>query len=353
MGRLRFYDCRVSRLPQAVGLCQGDTNRLAQYFNSAQSRLVMCREAGEEGWYGGWAEVQFTLSQSTPYITFGPDVARLELVDLCNSPIQVNNQFTEYLRYGNGRLPKQFQSCHRGCWTPQAYTRNNSATFTDLTNAPQAVAVYPGSDADVGKRVLLQGLDNNGNTIYSQDGASQITGIFVTLAQPFVLAPMQFNSITGIQKDLTEATVTFFQIDPTSGAQVQLLVMQPWETTAWYRRYYFNNLPQTCCGPINNPSQPRVVTLTGIVKLELTPLASDTDYLLIQNLEAMIEECQSVRYSTMDTPNAKQMELLKHKNAVGLLNGEINHYLGSESPAVNLSVFGSARLQKQAIGTLI
>lgn len=360
--RLRLYDVRVSRLPETVGLCQGDTARIAAIVNSAQRRLLYCKEAGEEGWNGGWAEIQFTVSQTSPFFTCTPDIARLEFIDICNRPVTLNNQFVEYLRFGNGRFPKIFQGCHRGCRSGEVFSRNNVPTFTDLTAPPQFLTVFPNDPSDAGKRVLLQGTDQNGNIIYSEDGGIRITGIFVSLAAPFVQTPLTFNSITGIQKDVTNGTVQIFQTDPNSGAQVLLVTMQPWETTAWYRRYYFNDLPFSCCSlaglnPCISPpaTTPTVaaVTVTALAKMDFVPVYADTDYCIIQNLEALIEESQSVRYSTMDSDQSKRLEAQKHKDAVRLLNGELNHFYGTDYPAINVAVFGSARLEHQMIGTQV
>ncbi len=77
----------------------------------------------------------------------------------------------------------------------------------------------------------------------------------------------------------------------------------------------------------------------------------DTDYCLIQNLEAIIDEAQAVRWSEMDNPNAAGLAVASHQQAVRLLNGEINHYLGATQPAVGFRPFGSARLSRQGIGT--
>jgi hypothetical protein len=352
--RLRLYDVRVSRFPRVVGLCQGDTMRIAQYVNSIQSRLVLCKEAGEEGWIGGWAEVQFSVSQATPYMTFGPDISRLELVDICDRPVDVNNQFVEYQRFGNGRLPKQFTNCGQGCrWASSVYSRNNAPTFTDLSTPPQLLTVFMSDPTDANKRILLQGTDQNSNTIVSQDGNSRAQGIFLTLATPFVTTPLTFNTITGIQKDITNGTVQVFQTDPNSGAQVLLVTMQPWETTAWYRRYYFDRLPWSCCNPNGSPTTTSSVTVTAIAKLELLPVTFDTDYLMIQNLEAVIEEGQALRYSEMDSMDSKQLEAIKHRDAVRLLNGQISHVLGQKDPAINIALFGSARLERNRIGSLL
>lgn len=341
----------MSRLPRLLGFCQGDGPRIFDYANTAVRRLVLSREAGDEGWWGTWAEIAFNVSRTTPYWTAPREVARLEYADVCERPIAINNPFQEYLQFGNGRLPKTFRNI---CCNPvtEAFTRNNVPTFIDLSNPPQTIIVSPMNGADVGKRVLLQGLDNNGNTIYSLDGANNVQGIFVTLASPFVTAPMNFNSITGIQKDITLGPVNIFQMDPKTGAQVLLLTMEPGETTASYRRYFFNNLPPSCCAVTTN--QPQTLTLTGIVKLDIIPVMVDTDYLILTNLEAVIEECRSIRYSEFDNPNANVAESrAAHSNAIGLLNGELGHFLGMDEPAIVWKPFGSASLRRQRIGTMV
>ncbi len=348
MQRLRLYDLRRGRLPGVVGLCQSDISSVANIVNSAQRRLLMCKEACDEGWWGTWAEIAFNVSRTQPYITLPREVARLQFVDVCDGPIAVNNQFFEYLQFGNGRLPKT-----RPC-TPigsqiQGMARNNYPTTTDLTNGPQILRAYLGNAADAGQRIFYAGQDSNNRTVYTQDFTNRVTGQFVVLDSPFADAPQQWNRITGIQKDVTSGIVEVYQVDPTSGEEILLVTMQPTETTAWYRRYYFDQLPCSCCGTC--PEQ--TLTVTAIAKLDLIPVRVDTDYLLLQNEEAIIEECQSVRLSEMDTANAKAMAQERHIQAVRLLNGELNHYNGKDQVAVNFAPFGSADLNKVMVGRMI
>lgn len=349
--RLRLIDLRLSRLPRVIGACAADAARIAEYGNSAENQLLMAKEAGEESWFGTWAEISFGVSRSNPYVTLPRQIARLESVNICNRPIPVNNQFVEYLQFGNGRFPKNF-SGSLSCGQPlQVYSRNNAVTFTDLTTPPQLLVAYIGDAADVGKRILFQGLDNNNVTVYSQDGFNRVIGIFLTFESPFVSSPFPFNRLLGIQKDVTNAPVQIFQMDPSTGAQVLLLTMEPGETTANYRRYYMNPLPLTCCHTI--PSSPETVQVTAIAKLEHIPVQYDTDYFVIQNLEAMIEQCSSIRYSEVDTTEAKAMSSERHKQAIRMLNGELTHRLGLNEPAVIFRPFGSARLSRQKIGSML
>lgn len=359
--RLRLYDVMVSRMPSDVGLCQDNITAIANYVNSAQRRLLYAREAREEGWYGTWAEVAFNVSQAEPYITLPREIARLEAINVCNVPVRVRNQWYEYLTFGDGRMPKQDQWRNSNGILTNAFTRNNAITATEMTNSPQFIVAYITDVQDVNKRTVISGTDSSGNTIYSTDITNPITGTFLSFQSPSVSTAMSLSSLTGIQKDVTIGEVRYYQHDPTTGDEVWLLTMQPSETTASYRRYYLHNLPRTCCAAdtlsagccvANNPST-TIIQVTALAKLDLIPAVSQTDYLLFQNLEAIIEECQSLRYAAMDTPTAAQLSMVRHKQAIGLLNGEQAHFLGLNEPAVGFYPFGFARLRRQKIGTMI
>lgn len=346
MQRLRLYDCRTSRLPRVIGYCENDIHRIADAVNTAQRRLLYAKEAGEEGWWGTWAEILFFVSRAQPYITLPRDIARIESANVCGYPVTTNNQFVEYLRFGNGRMPK---SCSGGLGI---HARNNAVTFTDLTNGPQFITAMISNPADATKVAIIQGLDENENQVYTLDFSRNIQGQKLFLDVPMVTTPQTFTSLNGIQKDQTIGQVSFYQTDPTTGDQVLLLTMEPSELTASYRRYYIDPLPTSCCATATGV-QVNPVAVTAIVKMDLVPVQTDTDYCMIQNLEAIIEECQSIRLSECDTPGAKQMAAERHIQAIRMLNGELGHYMGLQQPAILFSPFGSARLECQKIGSLM
>jgi hypothetical protein len=177
--RLRLYDVLNSRLPALIGKCSGDVASISQMVNSAQRRLLLCREAGDEGWWGTWAEILFLVSRTTPHITLPREIARLEKIDICKHPVPIQNQFYEYLDFGNGRMPKR----HRDSFAiKQAYTRNNVVTFADLVGT-KIIRIYPGdvADAQAGKRVFVGGMDPSGSTVYTQDGLNLVSGAYVNL----------------------------------------------------------------------------------------------------------------------------------------------------------------------------
>lgn len=340
----------MSRLASNVGLCVDDLPRIADYVNSAQRRLLMCKEACDDGWWGTWAEIAFNVSRCSPYITLPREIARLEWLNVCDRPVLVQNQFYEYLNFGNGRMPKVNRRCG-GVNILEAYSRNNAVTFTDMTNSPQYITVYITDERDIGKRTLIGGLNSAGNIVSTTDVLNQVQGEFVPFNLPSVQTTTLWNQITAIQKDPTFGIVRYYQTDPETGDEVLLLSMEPTETTASYRRYYLGNLPRGCC-PNPASTDESQVQVTAIAKLDLIPVVADTDYCLIQNLEAIIEESQSVRYESMDSPEAKGLSRERHNAAVQFLNGELNHYIGKDNVAVGIRPFGSAKLWRQGVGRL-
>lgn len=356
MPRLRLYDCRQGRLPKVLGVCADDTPSIAEAVNAAQLRLVYAGEMGNEGWYGSWARTVFNVLQDDPYITLPRWGARMMVSAVCKTPVAINNEWYEFLEWGAGIQPRFNCGGRRwGCEVGQVYERGDYPAFRDLDGEGRLIRVrcLDPLDSQGTKRTLVQGTDSFNNTIYSQDSSSRVTGVYVTLAEPFADIPLTINTLTGIQKDITNGAVEYYDVDPSTGDETLILTMEPSETVSGYRRYYLGNLPPSCCPVVNDAAGNPTVQIEALVKLQLVPVVVDSDYLLIQNMEALIAECQSARYSTMDIPAAKMMAQAAHKDAIRLLQGELAHYYGADKPAVSFALFGSAALERQAIGTLM
>lgn len=353
MPRITLYQCSLSRLPEVLGVCAQDLPSIANAVNSAQERLIFAKECGDEGFYGSFAEMAFNVLQSDPFIALGRYGGRIMSVDVCKKPVQVNNQFYEYLRFGKGKQPPGCCSTNRGCSGVQAYSRGVFPTFRDMTagHLIRVRAVDP-LDTSGDKRTLIQGTDTADNIISNFDGALRVQGVYLNIVAPFVTTPMALNTLTGIQKDPTNGEIQFWDVDPITAAETLILTMEAGETVAGYPRYYFSGLPLSCC-PVTTVGGQPTVQVQALVKLNLIPVVYPTDYLLIQSMEAIIAECQSMRYSTMDSPASKKMATDAHKDAIRLLNGQLTHYYGTQNPAVSVMPFGSARLEKQGIGLLI
>lgn len=344
MNRLTFYDVRTSRIPVSLGLCSSDRAGLCSYVNEAQQRLVQA--SGDSGFWGSWVKMAFNTTKANPYITTPREVARLINIDICRQPVRIQNEFYEFLEFGNG-LQRPRPCCETGaCSYIQVYDRGVYPTMTDMTSG-NTVRVYLSNIADLTKRVFFNAIDSNGLQIYSLDNGIQVNGLFVALNSPFVDAPVAFNSINGIQKDVTIGPVSIYQVDATTGAESLLATLAPDEGSPIYRRYFLNNIPCQC-GDCDAPAN--VVQVTAMAKLDPIPVRGDTDTLLIQNISALKSECMAIRLEECDSPTAKQEAQFHHKQAIKLLNNELTHFMGREMPALIFSPFGNAKLEKVGIG---
>jgi hypothetical protein len=134
-------------------------------------------------------------------------------------------------------------------------------------------------------------------------------------------------------------------VDPVTGASTLLTTMGPNETTAQYRRYLLNGLPNNgCC---STPGQP--IQVTCDCRLDFVPVVSGSDYLSIPNVPALIEQVQAIRYSRMDTPAAAGNEAKHHKRALDLLNGQLDAYQVKTNVSIRVPIFGSDRVRLQPI----
>jgi hypothetical protein len=340
--RKRLIDVRTSRIPQTLGACAADSNRLLAIVNEAQERLLIA--GGEAGWWGTWYRMAFTVDPAWPYITCPRTVARLINVATCDQPVRIQNQFYEFLDAGYGLKPS---GC--SCVTSedlQFYDRGTVPTNLDLvtTGNPKKLRFYVADARDYDKRVLVQGKDQNGNVIRSLDNGVDVQGFFLTLATPFVESTMTLTEVSGLQKDLTVDNVTVYEVDSVTAATRLISTMEPGEEVACYRRYYINQVPDNCCDGADT------VQVQAMAKLEFVPVVVDTDYLIIENLPALKLECEAVRYSEMDSEKAQKMSLLKHSQAIRMLNKELEHRLGKERPAIHFAPFGSATLESVGVG---
>ncbi len=350
--RATFRDFRtqlaayVASIGSPLGVCINNIPALAGLVNIATEQLINDPQAPEEGFWGGWARFVYNVNQSNPFITGQREVARLIVMDVCNRPRKIQNGFFEFLDYGEGLKPDICRQTICGGNT-MAFDRETVATLGLLNSSPQIIRVIPTDSRDVGRSVIVQGQDQNTNTITATDPVTNqpILGEIVTLTAPFSQTLNQFTGqITGIQKDLTFGSVTFQQVDPVSGNATALSSMEPSETSAAYRRYFINNLPCNCCNTSTGITQ-----VTAMVKLEYIPIASDPDYLGIPNVPALIAECEAARFGIMDNIKAQQLGAARHQKAIGLLFGQLDHYLGRERPAISVSLFGRRRLARQPI----
>lgn len=337
-----FRDFRLSRAPEALGRCSTDYPYLLDKCNEAQERLWQTNK--NQGFWNSEVPMVFTVTNG--YITTPSSVARITNMSVCGMPVQIRNQYWEYLISGVGNQPPN--TCQVNCGGPiDAIDRGVVPTLVDIAPTGCTVRVYMTDARDAGKRVLIQGLDQNGLEFRCQDGFTWTLGQYMVLANPFAQLAFNVSKITQILKDTTYGDVPVYQVDIATGAETLLTRLGPFETAPSYRRYYVNNLPANCCN-----STP-LTQVQGIAKLEFVPCQNDTDLLMIQNISALIAECQSIRYGDMETPESERLAVIKHREAIRLLNNELDHRTDRNKPAVGVNLNEKRSLQRAGVGLVI
>lgn len=347
--RARLSDIQNSRIPLVLGICRDDYVRLASVVNEATQRLI---NNATEGWWGGFHRVVFAVLRSDPYITLPPQYQSILSLGACR-PMPLRNQFYEFLEEGTGALPNPNDSAwcvdNNSCLPQQALDRASVAVTRDLTPTNQYLRVYITDVRDAGFKLLVSGAkDANGVGIYSTDVNVPVNGFLMTMTQPFTTSESIVTSFESIGKSVTSGDVLLKQVDATTGVEVLLARYTPNETNPSYRRYYLRSIPQNCC----DTDTPGTALVTAMAKVQYAPVNVPTDYLIIGNIPALKEECESVRFAEMDSAEAQQKSVFKHGQAIRLLNQEMVAENG-RGFAVNFLPFGSASLQRQRIGSLM
>ncbi len=334
---------------EAMGICI-DNPLVATYCNAAQERLISDPLAPDEGWLGGWIMMNLNATPSgcnSAYVTTPREIVRLIVMAVCQTPIHIRNGFYEYLQYGIGLQPRTCASVNCGSGELQAFDRGYVPTFRDLLPTPQTIRVYHTDIRDLNRRVLIQGKDQNNQTVLTTDPntGKSAAGEYISIKDPFKDSKNLYTKIDGIQKDETWGNVQIFQVDPDTGVEAPLSMMEHNEGQANYRRYEVTGLTSgniSCCN--GSPLQ-----IKAMGKLDFIPVKNETDYLTIPNVPALIEEALAIRLGRMESATAIELSNWHHTKALQLLFGQLDHVMGKTDTAVRVPIFGSNRLRRQPV----
>lgn len=300
-------------------------------------------------WKGSIQRIRMCLDNGC--VTLPRQVLSLKDMSFCDRAIPIRNQWWEYLPNGDGVMHASNcgSTCAASCPGTQAIDRGFHPTFSDVRAPNKRLRIYVQLASDYGKRMLIQGYDSNNDFIRTIDDSVNVDGIWLTFTDPYVDLPFDISSITGIQKDVTNGDVLLYEIDTITGLQRLIGRYEPSETVAQYHRYLITDFGNTGSGCCTNES---TRTITALAKLDFIPVSVPTDYLFIDNIPAIKEMCQSIRFSEMDTAQAQAQALIHEKKAIRELNHQKQNLNGDDQVAVIQRVYGSAALWKKSIGRL-
>ena len=339
MPRTTLLDAKNEGLPAAIGACPGDARFLLR-LNTAQRRLL---KRGK--YFGTFGRYRLCVTDSC--VTLPPQIATLESIAVCGSPIRLHDQWFEFLENGFGVQQSSGSTGNCGCGTGcggdgDAKYRGRYPTFEDITGVDKKLWLVCDLAADVGKEVLVLGNDANGNWIRTiQDGIMADGEIIVLAQSPGTVSTNIFSVITDIQfNEVRDGQSWLYSVapgyDPTTDPVVMLGNYQYFETRPSYARYYIGGILSG-----SGEDGCTATTVDVMAKHDFIPVVKDNDYLVIGNLDAlefMIQALEKYRNAESQTQVGEAMAF--EKLAENELDKELDHYRGS-GVVTGITVSGS------------
>lgn len=320
---------KAGRTPHVLDVCSDD-ERLVQWANAAQERLMNCGR-----WWGTVVRAKFCVSDNC--LVWPREVATIERVTLCNTPISQGNLWYEFTEFVN-------PYCEDCCWRtdPRLIALSNAPTVAELDEGKNVIALATHAD-DVGKYIIVQGNDENNAWVRTDDAGTVIDGEKILLAvSPGTASTTTFNNITAIQKEDTDYDVLLYQYDADTGDTEQLLGRyQPNEAYPDYRRSVIRSIDYGCCSQTDcdNP----VYTVEAICSLQHVPVAGDGDFFVLQNEHALQLAMQAIKLEEVDKDAEAEM---KWRKAIRELQRQAEKYTPSTQSRIITSGFGTAHPAK-------
>lgn len=283
--RLRVKNLREGRILAALNVCETD-ERIPQWANGFQERALV-----RGRWFGTTQLMRLCLTDSCCVI-LPREVAVIEAANLDHHPLGMGNAWYQFIKphsecsssrssSGSPCSGPQLACACCGCSQRVMEDKGTVASFATTTGTNQKIRAYPGNAVDVGKKIIFQGYDKNGNWVRTVSGGVVIDGESVTLALPFATTTTIWNpgAPTAVIKDPTSYRVLVYSVDATSGEESAIADYQPSETEPMYRMVQIEGCNDTCGGTGTK-------TLLAIVSLQHIPATVDNDWLLFTNREA-------------------------------------------------------------------
>lgn len=309
------------RIASAAGLCADDA-RVLSYINRSIRRLLP---------KGKWVGVyqNFRICVSSDCITWPRQIETIEAVNVCGHPIKIRNSWFEFLESGPGS--------QGSCGGLKLVDRGQHCAFDDITagETDRKIKVYADVNEGAGKTIILQGYDQYGNWIRTQDGTAWIDGeklVIPTTAATQTTSTKFFSKLVRVIKPSTNGAIRLYEYNTTTAANVRALAYyEPDETLPNYRRSYLPGLSNH-----HTSDDCESVQVEVVAKLRYYPVANENDFLLIGNLDAL--EQMVIGLTQFDNRNFAE-GYTSEKYAVSLLNEELAAHLG-DGPVLMMRVEG-------------
>lgn len=285
-------------------------------------------------------------------ITWPRPVSTVLAVNSCNHPIPLQNFWGQFVPWDESHY-----SCaadfirHRMAGNVGIVNDGTSPVFNPIPcGTDMYLLFFPSVPSDVNKTITIYGMDSNSQIIHGQraDKTWQ-DGIELTLKLPYVQSPFKIRRVDRVVKQKTNSIVRGYQWDGistrdgTNPLLYDLASYEASETNPDYLHSKINRVGNSCrCDGLQQ--------ISALVKLAYVPIEHDDDLVLIDNMDALRDMILSIKEKEAGNITAsQQLEL----SAFRELNYQLRDRFPIEQFVVDFRPYGSARLQRHKIGTLI
>jgi hypothetical protein len=298
---------------RVAGLCPPNDSRFTSYIDEAVRKLMTRGDSA-----GTVVPIHVCVKRGC--VTWPRYVESIRKINLCGSPVQVTNIYSQYLDrdimpcwygwpglYPWGSLGNSYNLNDKGFGSDLRYSAvgipktGHYSTYSDPQNTC-FIRAYPQYAEDIGKTVTIFGKDENGQPLQTKVTASDGTvtykpGHIITLASPYGSSSVQIQPPIGrVIKDETEGQVWLYAYDATNEWLEDLAIYEPTETNPWYERTFIG-------GSSPSGGSCSTITVMALVKLRHIPLKHDTDLVTVSNVDALKMMLQSILFDEADDPD--------------------------------------------------
>jgi hypothetical protein len=222
-------------------------------------------------------------------------------------------------------------------------TNGTSPVFNQILTTGFTIRVFIRQPSDVGKKITFFGIDGNGQIVRTQrsDGTWQ-DGVELTLANPSVDTPMQFQRVIRVVKDPTNDVLDCYQFNVAQGFLLDLAHYQPSETNP---EYIVTKITGHRRGNFNF-NQTGNQAVSALVKLNFIPFVYDNDVVQIDNEDAIRDMMISIdRKEQGNLGDSQAMEL----SAIRELNRQSETKMPEQQIVFQNQTFGTTSVGRRRI----
>lgn len=336
---ISFKEVKESTVKRIAGVCV-DSPEFADIVNEATRKLI---RRGD--WVGTMSPIQVCVKQGC--LVMPRYVQSIRKLSLCNQPLPVGNLWYRFLNYrqcganwfGSGGR-------HDGGDPGVLHSNGEACCYSDIVGDGRLLRAYPTVLEDLGKTLTIFGVDNYNQPLRTNNGdGTWSDGWTIVLSTPFGSpdasaspAPLAYiRRIDRVVKEKTQGQVRLFAYDPVNNVQEDLAVYDPGETSPTYTRYSLHANQGHMAGTYSPACCGSVLSIVALIKVRFIPVEFDTDWCMIENLDALKDEIHSIKLREAgDMKGSLELEL----SAVRELNRELEDQFPDDTFSASNDIFG-------------